>query len=139
MSTLSIGIQGMTCASCSARVEKVLKQLPGVTDATVNLATETATVSGEADLAAVKQAIEKAGFSVPTESCTLDISGMTCASCSARVEKALARVPGVLDASVNLATERATVKLAQGTSPAALIAAVERDRKSTRLNSSHRP
>ncbi len=126
MSTLSIGIQGMTCASCSARVEKVLKQLPGVTDATVNLATETATVSGEADLAAVKQAIEKAGFSVPTESCTLDISGMTCASCSARVEKALARVPGVLDASVNLATERATVKLAQGTSPAALIAAVER-------------
>ena len=123
---LKVGIQGMTCASCSARVEKVLKQLPGVTDATVNLATETATVAGEVDLASVQQAIEKAGFSVPTESCTLDISGMTCASCSARVEKALGKVPGVLDASVNLATEQATVKLAQGTSAAALIAAVER-------------
>jgi Cu+-exporting ATPase len=126
MTHLSVAIQGMTCASCSARVEKILKQLPGVTDATVNLATENATVSGETDAAAVKQAIEKAGFSVPTESCALDISGMTCASCSARVEKALGKVPGVLEANVNLATEQATVKLAQGTSPAALIAAVER-------------
>ena len=126
MSTLSVGIQGMTCASCSARVERVLKQLPGVTDATVNLATETATVSGEADLAAVTQAIEKAGFSVPVEACTLDIVGMTCASCSARVEKALGKVPGVLEANVNFATEQATVKLAHGTAPAALIAAVER-------------
>jgi Cu+-exporting ATPase len=124
--SLSVGIQGMTCASCSARVEKVLKQLPGVTDATVNLATETATISGATDLATVQHAIEKAGFTVPTESCSLDITGMTCASCSARVEKALARVPGVLEASVNLATEQATVKLAQGTSAAALIAAVER-------------
>ncbi len=124
--TLSVAIQGMTCASCSARVEKVLKQLPGVSDATVNLATETATVSGDTDLAAVMQAIEKAGFSVPTESITLAISGMTCASCSARVEKALTRVAGVLDASVNLATEQATVNLTRGTSAAALIAAVER-------------
>ena len=123
---LSVGIQGMTCASCAARVEKVLKQLPGVTDATVNLATETATISGDTDMASIERAIEKAGFSVPAESCTLDISGMTCASCSARVEKALSKVPGVLDASVNLATEQATVKLAQGASAAALIAAVER-------------
>ncbi|MCL5059380.1 MAG: heavy metal translocating P-type ATPase, partial [Candidatus Thermoplasmatota archaeon] len=123
---LSVGIQGMTCASCATRVEKVLKQVPGVTDATVNLATETATVSGEADIASVQHAIEKAGFSVPTESLTLDITGMTCASCSARVEKALARVPGVLEASVNLATERATVEMAQGASAATLMAAVER-------------
>jgi len=125
-STLSVGIQGMTCASCSTRVEKALKQLPGVTDATVNLATETATVSGDTDLESVQRAIEKAGFSVPTDSVKLDISGMTCATCSARVEKALARVPGVFEASVNLATEQASVKLAQGTSAAALIAAVER-------------
>ncbi|MDT3705553.1 MAG: heavy metal translocating P-type ATPase [Thiobacillus sp.] len=124
--SLSVGIQGMTCASCAARIEKVLKQLPGVTDATVNLATETATVSGTTDLASVQRAIEKAGFSVPTESVTLDITGMTCASCSARVEKALSTLPGVLEASVNLATERATVKRVQGTSTAALIAAVER-------------
>jgi len=103
---LTVGIEGMTCASCSARVEKVLKQLPGVTDATVNLATETATISGETDAASVQRAIEKSGFSMPIESFSLTITGMTCASCSARVEKALAKVPGVLDASVNLATER---------------------------------
>jgi len=123
---ITVSIKGMTCASCSARVEKVLKQLPGVTDAVVNLATETATVSGDTDIASVQRAIEKAGFSVPAESCTLDITGMTCASCSARVEKALNKVPGVLDASVNLATEQATVKLAKGISAATLIAAVER-------------
>jgi len=124
--SLAVGIQGMTCASCATRVEKVLRQLPGVTDATVNLATETATISGETDAASVQRAIEKAGFSVPTESFTLAITGMTCASCSARVEKALDKVAGVLEASVNLATEQATVKVAQGTSAAVLIAAVER-------------
>jgi Cu+-exporting ATPase len=124
--TLSVGIQGMTCASCATRVEKVLKQLPGVADATVNLATEIATVTGDTDMASVQRAVEKAGFSVPTESLKLDITGMTCASCSARVEKALNKVPGVLDASVNLATEQVTVKRVQGTSTAALIAAVER-------------
>ncbi|OJW83837.1 heavy metal translocating P-type ATPase [Thiobacillus sp. 65-1402] len=125
-SPLAVGIQGMTCASCAARVEKVLRQLPGVTGATVNLATETATVTGTTDAASVQRAIEQAGFSVPTESLTLDIAGMTCASCSARVEKALGKVPGVLHASVNLATEQAAVEVAQGTSAAALIAAVER-------------
>ena len=123
---LAVGIEGMTCASCATRVEKVLKQLPGVTDATVNLATETATISGETDVASVQRAIEKAGFSVPTESFTLDITGMTCASCSARVEKAFNKTPGVLDASVNLATEQATIKVVQGTTLATLMAAVER-------------
>ncbi|OYW25862.1 MAG: copper-translocating P-type ATPase [Hydrogenophilales bacterium 12-63-5] len=114
-------------------MEKVLKQLPGVTEATVNLATEIATVAGDTDMASVQRAIEKAGFSVPTESLKLDILGMTCASCSARVEKALNKVAGVLDASVNLATEQATVKLTQGTSTAALIAAVERAGYEARL------
>ncbi len=122
----SVGIQGMSCASCSARVEKVLKQLPGVTDATVNLATETATITGETNAASVQRAIENAGFSMSTESCSLEISGMSCASCSLRVEKALGKVPGVLDASVNLATEQATVRVAQGLPLATLIAAVER-------------
>jgi len=131
--SLSVGIQGMTCASCAARVEKVLKQLPGVTEATVNLATEIATVAGDTDMASVQRAIEKAGFSVPTESLKLDIIGMTCASCSTRVEKALNKVPGVLEASVNLATEQATVSLVQGTSAAALIAAVERAGYEARL------
>ena len=125
-SPLSVGIQGMTCASCSARVEKVLKQLPGVTEATVNLATETVAISGETDVASIQRAIEKAGFSMPTESFTFDITGMTCASCSARVEKALGKVAGVLDVSVNLATEQATINVAQGVTAATLIAAVER-------------
>ncbi len=123
---IAVGIDGMTCASCATRVEKVLKQLPGVTDATVNLATETATISGATDAASVQRAIEKAGFSVPTESFTLDISGMTCASCSARVEKAFDKTPGVLEAGVNLATEQATIKVAKGTTLSMLIAAVER-------------
>jgi Cu+-exporting ATPase len=123
----------MTCASCATRVEKALKQLPGVTDATVNLATETATVSGDTDIASVQRAIEKTGFGMPTETFALAITGMTCASCSSRVEKALAKVPGVLGASVNLATEQATIQVAQGTSAAALIAAVERAGYGARL------
>ena len=123
--SISVGIEGMTCASCSARLEKVLKQVPGVTDATVNLATETATVTGEVPTTAVKQAIEKAGFSMASQTITLDIQGMTCASCSSRVEKAFDKVPGVLGASVNLATEQATIQVA-GTPTAELIAAVER-------------
>ncbi len=125
VSPLTVAIEGMTCASCSARLEKVLRQLPGVTAASVNLATETATLTGTADAAAVQSAIAQAGFSMPTETFSLAITGMTCASCSARVEKALTRVPGVLDASVNLATERATVAVARGTSAATLMAAVE--------------
>ncbi|MHB1053450.1 MAG: heavy metal translocating P-type ATPase [Thiobacillus sp.] len=123
---ITVGIDGMTCASCATRVEKVLKQLPGVTDATVNLATEIATISGVTDAPSVQRAIEKAGFSVPTESFTLDITGMTCASCSSRVEKAFDKTPGVLQASVNLATEQATIKVAKGTTLSTLIAAVER-------------
>ncbi|MHB1083361.1 MAG: heavy metal translocating P-type ATPase [Thiobacillus sp.] len=124
--SLSVGIEGMTCASCSTRVEKALQKLPGVTDATVNLATEQATVTGETDTASVQRAIEQAGYSMATESHALDITGMTCASCSARVEKALGKVPGVLEATVNLATEQATIKVAKGITVPTLIAAVER-------------
>ncbi|MFP5381188.1 MAG: heavy metal translocating P-type ATPase [Gammaproteobacteria bacterium] len=130
---LKVAIQGMTCASCSARVERMLRQLPGVNDASVNLATETATIAGDVELAAVRRTIEKAGFGVPADTVTLAITGMTCASCSTRVEKALARVPGVLEASVNLATEQATVNGVRGMSLAALLAAVERAGYGARL------
>jgi Cu+-exporting ATPase len=106
-------IDGMTCASCVRRVEKALSRVPGVAQASVNLATEAATVQAAAATpamgAAVVQAIEQAGYHVPTQELALRIDGMTCASCVGRVEKALARVPGVLQASVNLATETATV------------------------------
>ena len=107
-------VHGMTCASCAMRVEKALAKVPGVTRASVNLATEKATVEASSGVApaALVAAIEKAGYEavpVATEAATFAIGGMTCASCANRVEKALARVPGVAGVSVNLATEQATV------------------------------
>ncbi|WP_427912860.1 heavy metal translocating P-type ATPase [Ramlibacter sp. MMS24-I3-19] len=104
-------VQGMTCASCVARVEKALAKVPGVQEASVNLATETATVRADAGVQVpqLRAAVEKAGYAVPEQSLSLDVSGMTCASCVARVEKALRKTPGVLGAEVNLATEKAQV------------------------------
>lgn len=109
-------IHGMTCAACAARVEKALARVPGVARASVNLATEKATVEAGGDVAteALVGAVEKAGYEavpVATETAAFAIGGMTCASCANRVEKALARVPGVAGATVNLATEQATVNL----------------------------
>lgn len=105
-----IEIEGMTCASCVGRVERALRAVPGVTAAAVNLATERAEVTGPAlDRAALVRAIEEAGYDVPARPIDLAIEGMTCASCVARVERALRAVPGVKTANVNLATERATI------------------------------
>jgi Cu+-exporting ATPase len=121
-------VEGMTCASCAGRVEKALAALPGVSQASVNLATEVATVKAgpQVDLGALRGAVEKAGYSVGEQSVSLDIEGMTCASCVARVEKALKKVPGVVSAEVNLATERAEVTLAgRGADIAPLLQAVE--------------
>ena len=103
----------MTCASCTARVEKAARALPGVAEAQVNLATETLSVWPAAgfDATALEHAIERAGYAAPTRLLTLAVQGMTCASCVGRVEKALAQVPGVVEASVNLATETAQVRL----------------------------
>ncbi len=125
----SFPIDGMTCASCVARVEKVLSHLPGVTSATVNLATETATVRSGPELhaQAITGAIERAGYSVPQQGVSLEIDGMTCASCVTRVEKALNSVEGVVSAQVNLATETAQVQFTSGmVGVDALVAAVER-------------
>ena len=123
-STLVLEVEGMTCASCVAHVERALKAVPGVTSASVNLATERAEVTGKAlDRATLAQAVADAGYNVPTRPLDLEIEGMTCASCVARVERALKAVPGVTSATVNLATERATVS---GTAEAAdLTRAVE--------------
>ena len=111
------GIEGMTCASCVRRVEEAINAVPGVASANVNLATERATVrfDGEPDTPAVLRAIEKAGYAPRIATEELQIEGMTCASCVSRVEKALKAVPGVADAAVNLATEKATVRLLSGT------------------------
>ena len=105
-------IDGMTCASCAGRVEKALTKVPGVRSVNVNLATEQARIEAPVDsLPALVEAVQQAGYSVPAHSLELDISGMTCASCAGRVEKALAKVAGVKSVSVNLATERAHIEL----------------------------
>ena len=109
-----LAIEGMTCASCVFHVEKALSKVEGVGSVAVNLATEKAEIkpSGPVDRAALVQAVKDAGYDVPerTSATELAIGGMTCASCVGRVEKALKAVPGVTDAVVNLATERATVR-----------------------------
>ncbi|TEA80297.1 copper-translocating P-type ATPase [Allopusillimonas ginsengisoli] len=135
---LALPVEGMTCASCVGRVERALKAVPGVHTAAVNLATERAdiTFTGEADPQAAVRAIESAGYTVREETTELAIEDMTCASCVGRVEKALAQLPGVLGATVNLATERARVRhLADVVSTADLEAAVEQaGYKSRRLS-----
>jgi Cu+-exporting ATPase len=121
-------IEGMTCASCVGRVERALRKVPGVAEVSVNLATETATVGTDAgaDRSAVVAAVRSAGYEVPGTRVELAIEGMTCATCVGRVEKALAKVPGVLAVAVNLATERATIDAAAGIDEQLLIDAVER-------------
>jgi Cu+-exporting ATPase len=112
----------MTCASCVAHVEHALKGVPGVVDTSVNLTTEKASVdvgSENVTLDQLRAAVAGAGYQVPTSSATLNIGGMTCASCVAHVEHALKGVPGVVDARVNLATEKAVVEYIPGVAGAA--------------------
>ncbi|MBU65426.1 MAG: copper-transporting ATPase [Cupriavidus sp.] len=118
-------VEGMTCASCVRRVENALAKVPGVHDVAVNLATEQATLQAEdaAALTAAAQAVADAGYDVPRDAIELDISDMTCASCVGRVERALRAVPGVVDAQVNLATERASVTVLRGAADVATLAA----------------
>ena len=124
---VTLPVSGMNCAGCSGRVEKALSRLEGVSQASVNLAMERAEVSfdpartGVAQLAA---AVRDAGYKVPAELLSLDVTGMTCAGCASRVEKALKGVPGVIDARVNAATDRADVDWLGGDVDQ-LIAAVE--------------
>ncbi|RPH45485.1 MAG: copper-translocating P-type ATPase [Burkholderiales bacterium] len=123
--SLTLPIDGMTCASCVARVERALVKVPGVADASVNLASESATVHGASVSApAVVAAVTDAGYTVPTVTVDLAIEGMTCASCVGRVERALRRQPFVVDAAVNLAGESARITVVGGDREAALVAAI---------------
>jgi P-type Cu+ transporter len=109
---LEVGIGGMTCAACTARVERGLNKLDGVTDASVNLGTERATVRFDAsktDAKAILEKVREVGYEPVTQTVELGVTGMTCAACVNRVERGLKAVDGVLEASVNLGTERATV------------------------------
>lgn len=121
-------VTGMTCASCVMRVEKTLKAVPGVESASVNLATEEASVSADTSVTAdtLTAAVRKAGYDVATMETTLQVEGMTCASCVARVEKALKKVPGVREAAVNLATEKTTIQALSTVPVSALKAAIEK-------------
>lgn len=126
--TLELPIAGMTCAACSARLEKNLNRLEGVS-ASVSLAAEKARVEydpASTDPAAILAQVERTGFTVPAQTLDLQLGGMTCAACAARIEKVLNGLPGV-EARVNLATERARVRYIPGLAePDALIAAVGR-------------
>ncbi|WP_445512803.1 heavy metal translocating P-type ATPase [Streptococcus suis] len=127
----SYPIQGMTCASCAMTVEKAVGKLVGIEEASVNLATEKLSVSYDEKLLGledIRQAVEKAGYqlvdNLVTES--YDISGMTCASCAMTVEKALGKLEGVEEVSVNLATEKVTIRYSRDRqNPASLEKAVE--------------
>lgn len=125
---IELPIEGMTCAACASRIEKTLNKLPGV-HAAVNFANEKARVEFDTSTTRPEdlvRSIEKAGFQVAPQSVQLQITGMTCAACSSRIEKALNRLPGVM-ATVNLATEVAHVRFNPGaTSVDELIAAVAR-------------
>ncbi|MGO9410712.1 MAG: heavy metal translocating P-type ATPase [Spirochaetia bacterium] len=111
-----ITITGMTCASCSARVEKVVGKLPGVSAASVNLATEKLHLEydeGQVTFEGVKKAVEEAGYGLErqeeTKHVVIPVEGMTCASCVAHIEKAVGKLEGVAGVTVNLATEKADV------------------------------
>jgi Cu+-exporting ATPase len=113
LARLDLPVRGMTCSACATRLEKALGLVPGVESAAVNFAVERADVAydpARLGAPAIADAIVKAGFEVPTESFSFGIEGMTCSACSTRVEKALRHVPGVVEANVNLAIERADVR-----------------------------
>jgi Cu+-exporting ATPase len=117
LTRISIPVVGMTCASCVRRVERTLSEKEGVAEASVNFAAEKASVTYDPTTTNPDDligAIRDAGYGADVRETTFSVTGMTCASCVGRVERALEKVPGVLEASVNLANERATVEYLAG-------------------------
>lgn len=116
ISQVTLSIEGMTCASCVGRVEKSLSALEGISDVSVNLASESArmSVNDSARLQEAALSLDTLGYPARTSRVTLNIASMSCASCVGRVDKALADVPGVLSVTVNLAAETAVVEFLEG-------------------------
>jgi len=116
--TVTLPVTGMSCANCAVNIERNVKRLEGVRDANVNFATEHASVTfdvSEIGLNDVVGKIQDAGYGVARSTVELPITGMTCANCAMTVERTLKKkVPGVLNASVNFATERALVEYVAG-------------------------
>ncbi len=111
--SLTLAIEGMSCASCVSRVEKTLLGVEGVTSASINLAQETALITfGERQpvISTLVTALSKAGYPARTQTAVLDVQGISCASCIGRIEKTLLNLNGVIDASANMATESASIR-----------------------------
>lgn len=127
---VTLNITGMTCAACATRIEKNISKVPGIQKANVNLATEKASVvfnPSEASVEDIISKVKKTGYGVQEEKIKLNIFGMTCAACATRIEKGLNKVKGVTSASVNLATEKASIEFIPGTTNVEqLIAAVKK-------------
>ena len=126
---LDVRVTGLNCAACVRRVERAIAAVPGVGQVGVNLATERASITAgpEIKAAAIADALRTAGYPAVEDTIDLTITGMTCASCAARVERALLSVPGVIAAPVNSTSERARIHILAGAATAAeLEAAVER-------------
>jgi Cu+-exporting ATPase len=124
----SIHITGMTCTTCAGTIKKGLAETLGVEQVEVNFASEKAAVEydpSRVDLAKIKSTISQLGYGTATKKSVFPVSGMACASCVARVEQALLSLPGVISASVNLASEKATVEYIEGAAIADLRRAVQ--------------
>ncbi len=123
--SIMVEVEGMHCASCVGRVEKAVAAVPGVTQAAVNLASETVKVTyeGQDVPALIGAALAQAGYPARQESVTFDVREMSCASCVGRVQAALQHLPGILEASVNLASGTATTRYLAGSTSADEIAA----------------
>ncbi len=126
--TVTLPVEGMTCAGCASKVERHIAEAAGVLATSVNLATGRAEVSydpGRTDPSEIAGAVAALGYGVPTDSVALRVAGMTCATCTGRVERALLAVPGVLAARANLGAEEAVADVAAGTATTdQLVAAV---------------
>ena len=127
----NLPITGMTCANCAANIERSLKKLTGVDEVSVNFASEQAAVSFDPQQVQLHEVINKiqgAGFGVAAATAEMPVTGMTCANCAANIERVLnKKVPGVVDASVNFASERVSVRyLPDAVGLDAIIAAIEK-------------
>jgi P-type Cu+ transporter len=126
-SEIGFGVEKLSCAGCVGRAERALAEVPGVQSARVNLATHRAEVvlAPSGKMADLQTALQRAGYPMRVETVEFDVANMTCGSCIARVEQALAAQPGVLRASANLTTGRAEADVLDASAALALAVALD--------------
>jgi Cu+-exporting ATPase len=128
---ITIPVTGMTCANCALNIERGVKRLEGVADARVNFASEQAAVSFDSQQLRIRDVVDKinkSGYGVSTAKIELPLTGMTCANCAMNIERALnKKVSGVVTATVNFASERASIEYVPAVSTLDdIIAAIEK-------------